>query len=185
MNCPICKNAPLSADWPEPELETQQCAQCGGRWLSSEAYWRWREPRGPQSLPERAVGEVATFLVEEARQGKLCPECGAILLPYKVGHDTGFSLDRCGHCGGVWLERNEWETLQSRNLHDDIHLFFAAPWQAQVFQEERHAAREVLLLEKFGESDLAEARRIKAWIDGHPRRDELLAFLTYGETADR
>jgi hypothetical protein len=34
-----------------------------------------------------------------------------------------------------------------------------------------------IYLDKFGEADYAEVRRIKAWLDGHPHHQALRAYL--------
>src|SRR5207244_2897796 len=101
-------------------------------------------------LPERPAEEGLRLPVSDNAVPKLCPDCGHILLPYHVGHALNFTLDHCGHCGGTWFDKNEWEILKSRNLHDDIHFIFSHVWQAEVFHEERRQAHERLLLEKFG-----------------------------------
>ena len=180
MQCPVCKTAELVSHELESGLVSRQCPVCGGQWLPSYQYWKWREQHA-QSLPETTPGQGPGLTIVESDRPKLCPECGHILLPYRVGHDLDFSLDHCGNCGGTWFDRNEWELLKSRNLHDDVHFIFSQVWQAQVFQAERRQARERFRLERFGADDLAEIRRIKAWLDSHPHKHALYAYLLHGE----
>lgn len=178
MQCPVCKTAEMAARELEAELVSKQCPSCGGNWLPSYQYWKWREQHGP-TLPELPPEAGLHITVTESDRPKLCPECGHILLPYRIGHALAFALDRCGHCGGIWFDQNEWEILKSRNLHDEIHRIFSHIWQAEIWSEERRKAREQRRLERFGEEDWAEIRRIKAWIEAHPRRQEILAFLLH------
>ncbi len=178
MRCPVCKEPELATHELEADLRSRDCPRCHGRWVPSYEYSRWREAH-PEDLPERAPEEAPdTPEVTESGKGKLCPECGRILLPYKVGHGLSFSLDRCGSCGGFWMDANEWEALKARNLHDNVHSVFGQAWQRRVFEEEQARRREERLRERFGEADYAEAWRIREWAWSHPRCEELLAFLT-------
>lgn len=117
---------------------------------------------------------VADYGVE-----KDCPECRHRLTRYKVGHGLNFFIDRCAYCGGVWLDRYEWEVLKGHHLHDHIDFVFSQSWQADVKREGQDEEQERRLIERFGEDDLAEIRRIKAWLEAHPKRHELMAFLIH------
>jgi Zn-finger nucleic acid-binding protein len=176
MKCPICKTQELRDDRFETGMLAKSCPGCGGNWVQLLQYWRWRESHGP-NLPEKPPEEGLRLEVVESPRAKLCPDCGHILTRFKIGHGIAFSIDRCGNCGGVWFDRNEWKILQSRNLHDEIHMIFTESWQGQVQDEDRARAYEQFLLAKFGEKDLAELRRVRAWIDGHPRAQEIRAYI--------
>lgn len=181
MRCPVCPDHEMTPRGLECGPLSHGCPNCHGRWIPSHLYWRWREAH-PENLPELPVDAAPPCPpVAESGRGKLCPECRHVLLPYKVGHSLAFSLDRCGTCGGVWLDANEWEALRARNLHDDIHFIFSASWQRRVFEEEQARHREERLRRWFGEEDYAEARRIRDWLCAHPRREELLAFFAHPE----
>jgi Zn-finger nucleic acid-binding protein len=182
MNCPNCKHAPLEATTLEPGLAAQRCITCAGIWLPSNNYREWRE-RQSGDLPE--LPEVSAELtVSDSSTAKTCPDCGHLLLPYRIGHGLTFALDHCGDCNGVWLDSNEWEALRGRNLHDNLHQMFAAPWQRRVRQEERRAALEQLNRARFGDQDYAELRRIKSWIDGHPEKDAMLGYISHPDPED-
>ena len=178
MNCPVCKNVGLAAAEADAALSSRRCGNCGGQWVAATSYFAWLESRGTD-LPERhAAGEIV-LTVTEAAGAKLCPECGRFLTRAKVGHGVNFHLDRCGSCGGIWFDANEWDVLRSRNLHDDVHFVFSSAWQAEVARGEREAAHERLMAQKLGETDWAEVKRIRAWLDGHPKRAQLYAALTW------
>ena len=108
-----------------------------------------------QNLPEVSP-DAENLELQESGKAKLCPECGAILVPYKVGHELPFSLDRCGHCGGIWFEKNEWEALCAWNLHDDLHFIFSKPWQDAVALAARAEQRETRLRQTFGDGSRKE-----------------------------
>jgi Zn-finger nucleic acid-binding protein len=175
MKCPVCKTTELSPINLDARLPAGGCPKCGGTWLSSFRYYEWLQVQGP-SQPEKPY-EGPPLTVSQTQDAKLCPECGRILIRYAVGHGTNFTLDHCGSCNGVWLDNNEWQALKGRNLHDEIHLIFSRDWQTQVRKEERKKHLESIYAQHFGK-DYDEIKRIRQWLDQHPERGRLLAFLT-------
>ena len=184
MQCPVCKETRMEPDELAENLITHACATCGGHYIKSERYFSWLKQHG-ENLPEKPPGEQASLPVPDSRPGKLCPECGAFLIRHKVGHGIDFHLDRCGRCGGIWLDKNEWQVLKGRNLHDDVHFVFSEAWQTQVKQEERSKQyRDVVvgvldgkLAQHCSQADIARLKEFKDWIDDHPCRKELYAYL--------
>lgn len=176
MNCPRCHSAALSVQELEPHLPAWSCPQCRGHWIKGSDYWTWLQGHGP-SLPEKPFSEDAAPLMPEAASALRCPDCGHILGRYAVGHEISFRLDHCAHCGGVWFDGGEWETLKARNLHDDVHAVFSDVWQARVRREAQAREREEELRATIGGDDLAELRRVKAWLLAHPERMTMYALL--------
>jgi hypothetical protein len=60
-----------------------------------------------KTLPEKQF-EGTPLHVPDRGRVKLCPECGRILINYGVVRDLNFTLEQCGHCHGVWFDKNEW-----------------------------------------------------------------------------
>ena len=176
MNCPVCKTSTLAAHELSANLTSQKCATCGGQWISSFEFWKWLEGDRIHTQETPAACDLSA-VSNETVSAKICPECGHFLSKFKVGHSLGFSLDRCGNCGGTWFDRNEWEILQSSELRSQIHLIFSAAWQQQVQNADRARHLQELLTDKIGENDFVEIKRIKEWLDQHPHRQSLLAFL--------
>jgi Zn-finger nucleic acid-binding protein len=177
MKCPVCKTEDLDFSPLESNLTSRHCEKCGGNWIPSFEYWKWREQH-KGGLPETPAGQtIPTSPVTGELIAKLCPECNKILVKYSVGHGTRFSLDQCGNCGGVWFDKHEWEALRARELHEDIYLIFTAPWQDRVRSQESRRAQEELYRRKFGDEGFNEIQRMKAWIDANPRKHEILAYL--------
>lgn len=113
----------------------------------------------------------------DSKSAKVCTECHHILLHCRVGHGLSFALDRCTHCGGMWFDRNEWDVLKSRNLHGSAHTIFSPVWQRKVHEQERLTRAERRWEKLLRENDLAEIKRIKAWLEAHPQRELLFSFL--------
>ncbi|MEW6250749.1 MAG: zf-TFIIB domain-containing protein [Planctomycetota bacterium] len=151
------------------------CETCGGAWIKGYQYWRWLHAHGA-NLPERPPAGAAPP-VADSPAVKLCPDCGHMLRRARVGHDVQFSIERCGTCGGFWLDRNEWEVLESRNLHDDLHFIFSAAWQHQIADEEARRTHEQRVPTLLGPQDYARARELKDWVQTHPQRPVIMAYL--------
>jgi Zn-finger nucleic acid-binding protein len=175
MNCPVCKTVSLATAELESDLVAFTCRQCGGDWVRDSLYRSWREKQG-EDLPEKP-GDGATIQLTNVEFARLCPDCNRILVKYKVGRDVNFTVDRCGGCGGVWLDKDEWTTLKERNLHDNLYDFFTESWQSEVRREETRKKLEAIYEQKFGAEAYAEIKRFKAWMDEQPSKTEIVAFL--------
>lgn len=184
MQCPVCPGKALHPHSLDESLIASKCDGCGGQWINSFQYWMWLESHPRES--DRSVS-LLSFKGEssessETAKARLCPECGHILTRYRVGQAVDFTLDRCGNCGGMWFDRNEWEILRSGELRDQIHLIFSASWQNRVREESSKKRFAELFEARVGEQDYRKAREFKAWLEQHPHRDELLSFLNSKET---
>ncbi|MBN1673434.1 MAG: zf-TFIIB domain-containing protein [Kiritimatiellae bacterium] len=176
MQCPVCKTKRCSPVELEEGLRASACETCGGRWISHEDYSAWLKHHGA-TLPEKPFSEVE-FDVGDVQEAKLCPDCQRILLKYKVGHGLDFFVDHCPGCGGVWLDRNEWQALQGKNLHDEIHRIFSTSWQRQVRGEQMAAKLDQAYARRFGQESYAKVKEVRQWIQEHPQKRALLAFLS-------
>jgi Zn-finger nucleic acid-binding protein len=175
MKCPSCSGSPLASIRLDSQLKASTCSACEGKWLSANDYWAWLETHG-QTLPEKEP-EGLPIEVADSQQAKLCPDCKCIMLRYKVGHGLNFRLDQCGSCHGIWLDAQEWEALAQRNLHDEIHLIFSAPWQSQVRKEEAQQVLNTLYQDRF-QADYDKIKQIKAWLSTHPEKARIMDYLT-------
>ena len=139
-------------------------------------YWKWLKAHG-ESLPEKPLEDAEQFDVADSTNAKLCPECGHFLSRKRVGHGVNFQIDRCATCGGFWFDKNEWEILKNRNLHDDVHFIFSSAWQHRILDEdlrETYSKRIEIIL---GQQDWTKARDFKRWTASHPERNTIMAFL--------
>jgi Zn-finger nucleic acid-binding protein len=178
LKCPVCKDQKLADQPLDDGIVAAVCAGCGGQWIDSARYWKWLESR-PQETSNRPGPDAkpSTLPVIDSAPGKFCPGCGRFLARVKPGYGLEFFLNRCGGCGGIWLDANEWANLRSIGLHDDIHFIFSDSWQAEISKAERTRQHEQLLADKLGPEALAEIKRIKTWLDGNPKKAELYAYL--------
>ncbi len=176
MKCMICKNVEMVKRELEEKLPASECTKCGGIWISANNYWNWLKSQG-SPLPEKPENYTLKLEVFDSKQVKICPDCGHFLTRRKVGHGLGFCVDRCETCGGIWLDKNEWEILKSRNLHDEIHFIFSEPWQRAVAQEENRKAYESHAEKFLGTADYGKISEFKRWLEKHPQKSFILAYV--------
>ncbi|MEZ6191193.1 MAG: zf-TFIIB domain-containing protein [Phycisphaerales bacterium] len=176
MRCPVCKTSSLTTQPLDENLLTLRCPDCEGHWVKSFQYWKWRETQ-PVADRLESIGGEETMPATDSRAGKLCPECGHFLTRRPVGHGVAFNLDGCGHCGGMWFDKCEWDILQSRSLHRDAHYIFTETWQAEVREANRIELARARLMKLLGEQDYNELMRVARWVRGHEQRPILMAAI--------
>jgi Zn-finger nucleic acid-binding protein len=193
MKCPACHNISLVFKELDEGLPVHGCARCEGVWIKDSHYWKWLKDQGA-TLSEKPNSETLQLPVKETKEIKVCPGCGHFLTKRDVGHGVEFHVDRCLTCGGIWLDKNEWEVLKSRNLHDEIHQIFSAAWQREIRQHAKDVAYEELLngkeeleverkkyyeekIAKHLGNDYSKVHEFKNWLDDNELRGYILAYL--------
>lgn len=174
MQCPVCKKRTVSAVELLPDLPGFACSECTGVWIARADYVAWRA-KHPGALP--AATATTPVAIADAPAGKLCPQCGHILLPYRVGHGLPFALDFCGACGGAWFDRHKWDAIKSRQLHGNLHDIVSANWQAAVRRADLQESVEQTYQRLFGAS-YPRARETRDWLRTQPQRNLILAYLS-------
>ncbi len=113
MNCPRCKSSLRTILYEGIAIET--CDQCHGEWLDDSELKRIvKRPDVEFSREKRkAFAESINSHRPELGDEKLvCPKCQGETSPRNYGDDTGIIIDRCGDCGGFWLDKQELEAIQ-------------------------------------------------------------------------
>ena len=86
-------------------------------------------------------------------------------------------MEHCSGCGGIRLDENEWKALEARNLHDEIHRIFSTACQNQIREEKLQARIEDACRNQFGDETYSRIHGIKKWLQAHPQKALLLAYL--------
>lgn len=173
MQCPLCKKHTMALADLAPNLTGQTCSACSGVWLDRAKYDAWRAKQAVD-LPETKT--PAQIAISDTHKAKICPQCGHLLLPYRVGHGLSFSIDYCGACGGVWCDRGEWDAIKAKNLHDNLHDIVSQNWQAAVRQSEVQASIEQTYVRHLG-ANYAKAQEVRTWLRGQSQKALILAYL--------
>lgn len=175
MNCPRCKDTALSIAMLEDKLPYHTCGHCEGGLLSLTIYREWIE-RYPSIVSAVSVSQDKVQ-VQDTKRATLCPRCHRIMLRYKCAADSEHGLNFCAGCDEIWLDGNEWEFLKQKNLHDKVPGIFTEPWQRRLRNESSRKRFEQLYLSKLGAEEYDKVRRVKEWLDQHPKRSAVLAYL--------
>lgn len=174
MKCPHCRTETLSAVTLSDGPRAWRCRGCHGDWLREADYRAWSALGSAQAADDAAED----LPVLDSREAKLCPDCGRLLIRFKVHPQVEFRLEHCGGCGGVWFDENEWDALRTQGLHADLLDYFTPAWQQELRRRELRRHLELQYRERFGEADLAKLEALRTWLAEHPRRAEILAFLS-------
>ena len=180
MYSPLYPEAALVRTELEPGLEAFLCPKSGGQWIPLQSYYIWQErsvsrtrPLPPDYEPQAAADALQRALI--------CQESGCIMVRYRVGNGLDFQIDRSPKTGGVWLDSGEWDALKSKGLHEELHLIFSAPYQRRLRTELSSAQLQDRFRQRIGEKDFERAQEVKVWLEQHPKRRDILAYLLEGE----
>ncbi len=114
MQCPICHQELTGLDYLGVHIET--CAKCGGDWLDAGELPAILKARQTRFTPEEciAVAKAATIQgtpVTAGDRSLACPKCGGSTHRVNYGDDSGIMIDKCGDCGGIWMDKGELDKI--------------------------------------------------------------------------
>ncbi len=115
MRCPECQ-AELSEERYEG-MRIFACRSCGGEFVGAEELMRIIETReerfDPQLLEELADREPVYGVPSDSVDRQvICPACENPMGVVNYAGDSEVLVDKCGACGGVWLDHEELEKVQ-------------------------------------------------------------------------
>ena len=169
--CPLCDHECLNPVELEPGLNAWWCSACDGHWIPDSAYRAWEPERSGEGTEEEPARPV------DSRDAKICRDCGRIMLRFPAGGDPSFHVDRCGACGGVWLDGREWQALKQRGLHAELPRVFSETWQKQLREDHYRRHLEARLESRLGRNDYATVRAFRRWLAGREDLSLILAYL--------
>jgi Zn-finger nucleic acid-binding protein len=112
--CPRCQTALTRSEYEGAAVES--CPSCQGQWLGAaelkhivatrEKTWR------PADLAAVGAAPPLGVSVREMTERLACPVCARPMEPFNYAGDSGILLDKCGGCGGIWLDGGELEQVQ-------------------------------------------------------------------------
>jgi Zn-finger nucleic acid-binding protein len=115
MNCPTCTSTLRTLSYEGVSIET--CDGCGGEFVAGQDMARIIKVRDerftePMRSALAARGPVFGVADADATTRFCCPSCKVPMNPINYAGDSGVVVDRCGGCGGMWLEHSELEKVQ-------------------------------------------------------------------------
>jgi hypothetical protein len=174
--CPQCADSTLVHAMLTENLAAYCCGKCLGTLVSLAAYRAWRESAGRDRLPITAAA-VADTGAADSIAAKKCPKCRSLMSKYRISAEQTNRLDYCPHCEEVWLDDGEWHLVEGLALSGDFTRLFTQAWQNMVKVEITEAMEAERLHGLLG-GDYARVEEMREWLQGHPRRLEILARLT-------
>lgn len=113
MDCPVCKNAMITFELAEVEID--YCTECDGIWLDGgELELLLGDPQQAKEL--LASFEVDNDCIEKARR---CPICSKKM--EKILADLSGSkllIDRCPKADGLWFDKGELKDILQAGIFD-------------------------------------------------------------------
>ena len=176
MHSPIHNDTILHRVELEPGLEAWQCPKSKGVWIPLQSYTTWHERHRDRihPLPEDYV-PVADPKADQ--RALICPESGCVLIRHRVGRGLNFHIERSPKTGGIWLESGEWDALKSKDLHEEMHHIFGAPYQRKLRNDESRVQLKKLFAQRIGPADFVRVNEFKHWLYQHGRHREIIAYL--------
>jgi Zn-finger nucleic acid-binding protein len=120
MKCPR-DGAPLTTEPYGDNTTVDRCATCAGVWLDLGELDTIQQD---SDIPPAALDDVDVIAdaYEMARQKALpeieCPRCEQPLEAAEYAYCSRILFDRCGKCGGIWLDAAELEALEKFFKHE-------------------------------------------------------------------
>jgi Zn-finger nucleic acid-binding protein len=107
LECP--RDGATMAENHQGESILDVCGKCGGQFFDTGEMFGAFGMKADPALWDR--DETAGAV----REGKMkCPRCNKMMLMQDVKHEADkVEIDRCGHCGGIWLDKGEVDTIMS------------------------------------------------------------------------
>lgn len=171
MQCCSCKHAQLEPIELEAGLLAAGCPSCKGALLPLMNYRFWAEH-------EHHVKDESTDLVEEPDGAKQCPKCQRMMTKYRIGAHTNNRIELCSHCDEVWLDAGEWGLVKHLHLEDKLSSIFTEAWQRNIRRQKEADSLRKHYEELIGKEEFERLLTFKTWLDQHPKRSELLVYLT-------
>jgi Zn-finger nucleic acid-binding protein len=173
--CPQCADSPLVHAMLEENLPAYSCGRCFGTLVSLAVYRAWRENTGRGRLPATPAAVADTDPVDSLT-AKKCPKCRSLMSKYRISAQKTNRLDYCPHCDEVWLDDGEWQLVEGLALAGDFARLFTQAWQNSVRGDITESMEADRLRALLG-ADFERVEELRAWIQAHPRKLEILARL--------
>ena len=113
MNCPACKNAMITLELADVEID--HCVHCGGIWLDTgELEFLMEDPLKARHLLD-SFQEVPAV----SEQLRKCPICDRKMAKIVVGRSQPpLLIDKCQQTDGLWFDKGELQDILERGELD-------------------------------------------------------------------
>ena len=176
MQSPLDKRATLVRCEISPGLPALKCPGTGGLWINGKEYWNWL--RNQPSFPNlQQSTEGCDIYVEDTDRVVISPASGRLMKKFRVGKGLGFRIDFDSATGGFWLDKDEYDALQERGLHDELHLICDDDYQKKLRAHDRAESRRERLACALGNDGKNRVESLAAWAAEHPDTELIRAYF--------
>lgn len=172
MKCPSCKGSNLSPSFIEDLFRAHTCCDCGGNWIFIDDYLVWLEHNKEYSFTNND-----TFEVDDTKTALFCPVTSAIMQKYRISNHSEHRVDYSPSVGGIWLDSGEWEYLKEHKLAGSLNKLITNEWQKRLRDENAELTFSEIYSERFGEESYKKVKEIREWINNHPNKMDLRAYI--------
>ncbi|MCA9671625.1 MAG: protein kinase [Myxococcales bacterium] len=110
-SCPRCRELLVPTSFAE-DIEVDRCLSCRGIWLDFGEAGRLVASSLVGLKSELAPQLPSLLGARVGDSGVDCPNCGCELDTFELRAAPDTEVDRCGRCGGMWLDDGELATMQ-------------------------------------------------------------------------
>lgn len=179
LHCPTCSANDLRTATFAEALPAQTCPECRGALLSLIDYRDWRQTHAAEETAAEP-GDAAPQ-ADDSKAMLRCPQCKGFMTKFRFSADAANHIDHCDRCDLVWLDHGEWRLVEHLARSGQFAKVFDATWQKRLREEQARRRAELRWREQLGD-DYTRARELRAWLSGHPKGKELLAYLYLSQT---
>lgn len=172
MKCTSCKVGYLAPRIMDDLFRAHTCTECGGNWILIEDYVVWKE-----NNPDFNVADDITCEAVDTETALLCPQSGKIMRKFRITSKRPHRLDYSAFVGGVWLDKGEWDLIKQDGLAGSLNAVLSVQWQKNIRIDTAKVNFTSLYTDKFGEESYSKLKEIRQWLDDHPNKADLRAYL--------
>jgi Zn-finger nucleic acid-binding protein len=177
MKSPRDPKATLIQSEIHPGLVAYLCPSTGGYWIDGKHYWEWllKQPGFPKPLPE-TQGDPVT-VEDDSDRPLISPESGHLMRKCRVGSGLDFRIDFDAISRGFWLDHGEYQILESRNLHDELHLICSPEYQVKLIKLQSEKAQSERFDQLLGHEACLKIESFATWLSTYEDQSIPLAYL--------
>jgi Zn-finger nucleic acid-binding protein len=172
MKCTSCNKGILSPSFIDGLFRAHTCTACAGNWILIEDYVAWKERN-----PEFKFSAEATCKIDESTKALLCPVTGTIMTKFLLSSKNSHRLDYSSSMGGIWLDKGEWELLKQEGLAGSLNAILTSHWQKNIRSDSAKDNFSAIYQDKFGQESYSKARDFREWLNSHPCKADLRAYI--------
>ena len=174
MKCINCSQGNLIPSFIDDAFRAHTCGSCGGNWILVEDFVSWKDRH-----PEHRFNPEVTCEDDAAdnRKALICPMSGQLMRKLRISAQHAHRLDYSNSVGGIWLDKGEWELLKAEGLAGSLNAIVTQTWQNKIRQETALNNFVEIYESKFGKETYKKAKEIRQWLQSHPQKADLRAYL--------